>query len=195
MTKILAFDIATTTGIGFYDTDKGVSQIECFSVRFEGKAPFDKEKNVRILVPPIIKQYQPDFIVMEKPLDRVMSYKKKPTKGANLLPDYDGSDEGGETTMNPGTVIMLNRLAAAVHVVAEGFRIPCEEVRPQTWQSIIPKQYPGNSKQKVKLYCDSLRIIGKNMDARDAAIIALWAAGRSQVLKLNRNVMEKTLDL
>ena len=66
--------------------------------------------------------------------------------------------------------------------VVEGMGLPFEEVRSQTWQSIIPKTIKGPIKDRVRQYCDNLAIIGKNEDARDAAVIAVWAVLRSQGL-------------
>lgn len=235
MTKILSFDIASHTGVGFYDTEKAISQIECFSIHFDAKGPFEKEKQIRHMIPPIIKQYGPDFIIMEMPLQNIKQYEKKPKKDLMTGAQHDDGDgfneqaidaavaaatkgfqdgvdnraamkaaiaaylhraagnKPPEMTMNAAGVIMLNRLAAAIHLIVEGFKIPCEEVRPMTWQTIIPKQYKGSTKDRVRQYCDAMRIIGKNMDARDAAIIALWAAGRAQTLKLAKRTQEQLL--
>lgn len=178
MTGILALDTATRTGFAFYDTRSTPSSIECGHIDFTGKTAHDKVKSVRELLPPLIKRYQPDFVVFESPLAHIPQFKKKGKV------DMFGEEEEA-TTINAKTILQLNRIAGAVQCVIEGFRIPCEEVRPMTWQAVIPKHIKGPTKKRVKLWCDLLGVIGKNEDARDAAVIAIWAAGRSQELKLS----------
>lgn len=89
---------------------------------------------------------------------------------------------GEEETINSTTISQLNRIAGSVQSVVEGMGLPFEEVRSQTWQSIIPKTIKGPIKDRVRQYCDNLAIVGKNEDARDAAVIAVWAVLRSQGL-------------
>lgn len=175
-------DPATNTGYAIYDTNTSPSSIECGSIKLDGKSAFDKVKAVRELLPPIIKKYRPDFVVFEAPLSIIPRFERK---------REDLAGEAEETTINAGTILQLNRISGAVQAVVEAYRIPCEEVRPQTWQTIIPKNIKGNTKRRASLYCDLLKIVGKNNDARDAAIIALWAAGRSQQLKLEMRTAEK----
>ncbi len=180
MTRILALDPATVIGWSLYDTENPISAIQCGSITLEGKGAFEKVKSVRELLPKLIKEHEPDFIVFESPLSHIPQFKKKGK--VNML-----GEEESSTTINAGTILQLNRISGAVQCVIEGFRIPCEEVRPMTWQTVIPKKIKGGTKDRVRQFCDMFNIIGKNADARDAAVIALWAAGRSQVLKLEKN--------
>ena len=180
---IMALDPATNIGWAVYDIGTSTSHqrpssIECGSFNLGKGSAFEKVKAVRALLPPLIKKYQPDFIVFEMPLSIIPKFEKK---GKDLAGDTE------TTTINAGTILQLNRISGAVQAVIEGFRIPCEEVRAQTWQSIIPKNIRAdNPKKRAALFCDMLNIVGKNNDARDAAVIALWAAGRSQELKLKQ---------
>lgn len=179
MTRIMALDPATVVGFALYDTDSPISAIICGSIKLEGTGAFEKVKSVRAQLPRLIKEHQPDFIVFESPLSHIPQFKKKGK--VNML-----GEEETSTTINAGTILQLNRISGAVQCVIEGLRIPCEEVRPMTWQAVIPKNIKGGTKDRVRQFCDALGIIGKNADARDAAVIALWAAGRSQVLKLEK---------
>lgn len=178
MSRIMALDPATVVGWALYDTDSPVSAIACSSIKLEGKGAFEKVKSVREQLPSLIKEHKPDFIVFESPLSHIPQFKKAKT---NML-----GEEETSTTINASTILQLNRISGAVQAVVEGFRIPCEEVRPMTWQTVIPKRIRGGTKDRVRQFCDMLQIIGKNADARDAAVIALWAAGHSQVLKLKK---------
>lgn len=178
MTRILALDPATIVGWALYDTEAPISAIQCGSITLDGKGAFEKVKSVRALLPKLIKEHQPEFIVFESPLSHIPQFKKSKV---NML-----GEEETSTTINAGTILQLNRISGAVQAVIEGFRIPCEEVRPMTWQTVIPKNIKGGTKDRVRQFCDMFQIIGKNADARDAAVIAIWAAGRSQVLKLEK---------
>lgn len=178
MSRIMAFDPATVIGWATYDTDNPVSAIACGSIKLEGKGAFEKVKSVREQLPALIKQHKPDFIVFESPLSHIPQFKKSKM---NML-----GEEEASTTINAGTILQLNRISGAVQCVIHGMNIPCEEVRPMTWQVVIPKRIKGGTKDRVRQFCDMLSIIGKNADARDAAVIALWAAGHSQVLKLKQ---------
>jgi Holliday junction resolvasome RuvABC endonuclease subunit len=178
MTRILALDPATVIGWSLYDTENPISAIQCGSITLEGKGAFEKVKSVRHLLPKLIREHQPDFIVFESPLSHIPQFKKSKT---NML-----GEEETSSTINAGTILQLNRISGAVQAIIEGFNIPCEEVRPMTWQTVIPKKIKGGTKDRVRQFCDMFNIIGKNADARDAAVIALWAAGRSQILKLEK---------
>lgn len=186
MTKIMFFDVATATGWAFYDTTKSISSIENGVLNFTGKTAFEKVKSIRGQIPALLRQYQPDFVVLEAPLTFIPSFEKK---GANSLL----GEEESSRTMNPGTIMQLNRISGAVQAIVEGFNIPCEEVGPRTWQSIIPKQFKGTAKQRIRQYADSLRIIAKKQDSFDASIGCIWAAGHSQVLKLVTRAQEQLL--
>ncbi len=179
MTRILALDPATVVGYALFDTESPISAIQCGSIKLEGTGAFEKVRSVRAQLPKLIRDHQPDFIVFESPLSHIPQFKKSKV---NMLGEEEVSN-----TINAGTILQLNRISGAVQCVIEGFRIPCEEVRPMTWMSIIPKNIKGGTKDRVRQFCDMFGIIGKNADARDAAVIAIWAAGRSQVLKLEKN--------
>lgn len=185
MTRILTFDQSTKiNGWALYDTDNPISAIRSGSFVLSGDTISEKIRSLRHHVRAIIKAENPDFCVFEAPADDVRSYEKTKT------------DMYGQTTVesaiNARSSLMLHDIAGALEVIILGCGLECERVRPQTWQVVIPKTIKGKGKGKeatkdrVRQYCDMLSIIGKNADARDAAIIAIWAAGRSQVLKLEK---------
>lgn len=222
MALMLALDVATTTGWAVYDTERPPSAVISGSFRTGGEDTPLTEKllEIRRQVPRLIKQYKPDFAVIEEPLAVIPRYKKKPKKGFfEEVPtqSVDGgkvvfllrkgmnvpqiaaqfrttSDEviaalepGG---MNPKTMMMLSELAGGATVAVQGHNVPCEQVRAQTWQAVIPAEIKaqfkgdGATKKRVKAYCEMLRIVSPNMDSRDACVIALWAAGHFQKLKM-----------
>lgn len=172
-----ALDVASKTGWAIYDTDRPVSAIICGSFVCEGQGAFAKVSSMRQKLPGILRKYQPDFVAIEAPLSRIIQHKK-------IKKDMLGQEEV-VSTINPATVMQLNRLAASAQTIVEGFNIPCCEVAPRTWQTLIPKSIAGkDSKARVRFYCESLNIEGGNADSRDAAVLALYAAGHAQELKL-----------
>lgn len=185
--RILSLDVATNTGWAVFDHNDTPSSIACGSLHFDGDGPLQKIKDIRNKLPAIFKQYQPEFVVMEAPLQVITRFEKKQPKdlfaGADAPHSANGKAPKKEMTMNPKTVFVLNRLHGAVQMIAEGFRVPVVEVAPLSWQAIIPDKYKGSTKERVRQFCDALQIIGKNEDARDAAIIAWWCANRSQEFK------------
>lgn len=185
MTRILTFDQSTkVNGWALYDTDSPVSAIRCGSFVLTGDTISEKIRSLRHHVRNIIKAEKPDFVVFEAPADDVRSYEKKTTDM------YGGTTV--ESSVNAKSSLMLHDIAGALEVIILGCGVECERVRPQTWQTVIPKRIKGKGKGKeatkdrVRQFCDVLQIIGRNADARDAAIISIWAAGRSQVLKLKK---------
>lgn len=174
--KILSLDVASKLGWALFDVDKTASGIVSGSIKLEGASSFDKAEDMRRKLPKLIREHRPDFAVMEAPLEFAPQFKKvKQT----LL-----GEEEVSSSINPRTIAMLNRLAGAAQMAVQGQNVPLIEVRPQTWQSIIPRSITGKPKQRVQAFCDMLRIVSPNMDSRDACVIAYWAAGHCQELKL-----------
>lgn len=177
--RILALDIATKTGWALYDTDRPPSAILTGHFVCEGRGAFEKVASMRRKLPGIVKKQKPDFVAIEKPLDRIIQFKK-------TRKDLFGEEEQ-VSTINPGMVIQLNQLKASAQTVVMAFDIECCEVSPRTWQTVIPKSIAGkDAKGRARKYCESLKIEGATADERDAAVIAIWAAGHAQELKLLR---------
>lgn len=173
---ILSLDVASTTGYAVFDTDRPPSAIVSGSLKFVGSNAFEKVQDMRRKLPRLVREHKPDFCAIEAPLAFVPSFTKKKR---GLF-----GEEEETSTINPGTIMQLNRLAGAAQMVVQGQNVRCVEVRPQTWQSVIPKSFTGPTKKRAKDYCDSLKIVSPNMDSRDACIIAIWAAGHAQELKM-----------
>lgn len=181
--KIMCLDPASKLGWAVHTIGDTFSGVELGTIHLEGKGPFAKVKAVRKLLPPLIKKYRPDYVAFESPLQFIPKYERTKT-------DIFGEDET-TSTMNAGTTLMLNRISGAVQCVIEGFDIPCEEVFPISWQSVIDKRIPKKSangdkisvKERIRMMCDLNRIVGGNQDAKDAAVMCIWAAQKSQILK------------
>lgn len=174
---ILALDVASKIGWAAYDTDRPVSAIISGSIRLDGKTPWEKLRSMRSELPKVLKRYQPDFCAIEAPLQFAPQFKKQ-------RKDMLGDGEAVETTINSKTIAQLNWLAGGATMIVMGKNIPCEQVGPKTWQTVIPAGVKGPPKKRVELLCKMLNINSPNMDSRDAAIMAVWAAGHSQTLKL-----------
>lgn len=179
---ISTFDIATHSGWAIYDIRKKPSAIECGDFKCEGKGAFEKAASMRGHMVRLLKGWRsldrvPDLAVIEAPLTIIPQHVKR---RADLAGE---SEETG--TINPATVMQLNRLAGTAQTVLGGFGIRTIEVAPRTWQTIVPKQYRSYPpKKRAELTCDMLGIVATNEHKRDAALMAVWAAGHSQELKL-----------
>lgn len=173
---ILALDVATKCGWAVYDLDRPPSAIVAGSLQFVGSNAFEKVADMRRKLPKLIREHRPDFCAIEAPLSFIPSFTKKTRTMFG--------EEEESSTINPGTIMQLNRLAGAAQICVSGQNIPCIEVAPRTWQRVIPDHFKGPPKARAKAFCDSLKIVGGNADARDAAVIAIWAAGHCQELKL-----------
>jgi Holliday junction resolvasome RuvABC endonuclease subunit len=147
------------------------------SIKLVGASAFEKVVDMRHKLPRLVREHRPDFAAVEAPLEFAPQFKK-------MTKTIFGEEEETSTTINSKTIALLNRLSGAAIMAVIGQNVPCVEVRPQTWQTIIPGELRGKPKQRAKAYCDMLRIVSPNMDSRDACVIALWAAGHCQELKM-----------
>lgn len=184
--RVMGLDPAKSLGWALFDTDRGPSAIECGSMSLgpSGAPGFEVVREVRRQLPKLIRQLRPDFVAIEAPLEIAPRFEKKKPKGHGFLPASD-QDQAPETTINTKTIALLNRISGAVSMVVMGQNIPSCEVRAQTWQAILPRNIPGDTKKRAKAYCDTLKIVqATNVDKRDAALIAIWAAGHAQELKM-----------
>lgn len=175
--RVMGIDPASSLGWAVYDLDRPPSSIVCGSIKFLGENAFAKVSDIRRKLPKLFRDHKPDFVAIEAPLEIAPQFKKK-------VKTMFGDETEEVTTINSRTIAQLNKISGAVCMVVLGQNIPCVEVRAQTWQTIIPKSFQGKPKARAKAFCDSLKIVAGNIDSRDAAVIALWAAGHSQQLKL-----------
>lgn len=200
---ILSLDIATSTGWAIYDPSrpnatacgvldvsaKGAKELTGMEVRRHARAKFD-EALCRLL-----DQWRPDFACLEQPLNFIGTNDPKPKK-APLLAAVEASVQspgkpakkaaGGP---NANTAFLLNQLFAVADTVCRHKVKNLIEVAPTTWQTLT-KAYPGDTKARSIAFCRAHRIqlpaLNKvaRGDAADAVVIAYWAAGKAQELKL-----------
>lgn len=200
--RILALDVATKTGWALYDTNKPVSSIQSGSFNIENANTIvDKLWAIRNGVPPLMREHQPDYVVVEAPLNFAPQYEKKPKRDMITQVEPQQTSEAPRSTISPNTISELSQMAGCATGVVMGFNVDCCQVRPQDWQRIIPRdiydRYPtwimqGSKKKKdetatkkrVKDFCDRLHIASPNMDSRDACIIAVWGSTQSKQLKI-----------
>lgn len=174
--KILTLDVATTTGFAIYDFSRDPSSMNSGSLQFVGTTAFEKVADMRRKLPKLIREHKPDFCVIEAPLAIIPTFTKK---SKTMF-----GEEEEMSTVNPGTVMQLNRLAGAAQICVTGQNIPCIEVRPQSWQSVIDKDIKGATKDRAKQMCERLKIVATNADARDACIMAYWTAKKCDQFRL-----------
>jgi Holliday junction resolvasome RuvABC endonuclease subunit len=174
--KILALDVATKCGYAVWDADRDPSSMLSGALQFIGDNAFEKVADMRRKLPKLIREHRPDFCAIEAPLSIVPTFTKK---SKTMF-----GEEEEVSTINPGTVMQLNRLAGAAQICVTGQNIPCVEVRPQSWLSVIDKDIKGSSKERAKQMCERLKIVATNQDARDACIIAYWTAKKCDQFRL-----------
>lgn len=204
--KILALDIATSTGWAVYDTDKTPSAIECgvfdLSVAEKGvkKTGVEKRRLMRGMIDAeicrLIDRYRPGTACLEQPLNYIKPQGQGKPKKAPLFkgdvdphPKTDKEEKGGP---NADTVLMLNQLFAVAYTICAHkcqLMLPIE-VAPTSWQ-VLTKAHRGDTKERSISYCHQLKVIlppelnkKERGDAADAVCIAVWAAGQIQKDKM-----------
>jgi hypothetical protein len=199
--RILGLDIATKTGWAIYDdsqplTAKGhvTNRIEMGTVHLRGGNADEQIQFMHDDLYPIIQNAEPDWMVIEQPLNWIKNYSKK---GYDLAGQIKGSGP------NAKTVMTLNRLygaAVIMGIIQCGTKVLT--VQPQSWQAMMGtraqndairyylddkgKRHDGSMKRVVKHYCSLIGIEGGDDNARDAAVIALWgnaAASKREMLE------------
>lgn len=186
--RILALDVATNTGWAFYDTASHVSAIECGVVSVGTDAETttatalmrDKRAAFDEAVTLLHNRCRPDLVVIESPLAYIKP--NAPAARAPLLRAAGADEEArGAGGPNARAVIVLNQLFAIAETVARHKARQVIEVRPQTWQTILPKTGDDTKKRSLQ-FCHMLRIAvpetgsrAYRANAADAAAIAVWA--------------------
>jgi hypothetical protein len=199
---VMGCDPAAGFGWAAYDLDRPPSAIESDSLKLpKGKevSILDKLYALREEFVPLIRKYQPVFAAVEEPFRFIQQYEKRPER--DMLTGVVTEPEGGETTMNPAGMSDAAQLVGAATALLLAWNVPCVQVRAQTWQTIIPtsvkarfpkpkgEKYEARKKRikaAAKACCDVFRIASPNIDSRDAALIAMWAAGHQQVKLLQQ---------
>jgi Holliday junction resolvasome RuvABC endonuclease subunit len=142
MTKVLAFDPATTTGWTFGGTS--IDLPDWSSGHF--KAPKRPEEGERLIIIEdgalgLIRQYEPDLIVFEEPYDPTqdMIRELKAGKPARML-------------SNQKTIHFLQRVKGAILMAAARSSLPTEGYWPRSWRATLrlPKRPDGADSQWIK---------------------------------------------
>ena len=178
--RILGLDIATVTGVAFYDTTEHVSKITAWSFRLKGDTDEQKASDMGVQTVGLIRKYKPDFIAIESPLKNIVTHKR--TK-QTLVGEVE------DAAMNPASIILPNQLTGAVMAIIGAYRIPWHTVPSSTWRKCFLgfARKPGWSrkdwKRAVREQCDMLGIHVTNDDSADAVGTA-FSAPSTQTYKL-----------
>lgn len=92
------------------------------------------------------------------------------------------------TTINPSTISHAGQIAGAATALLLAWNVQVVQSQPIEWQrAIIPKSIyqqfsgPGMAKKRAEATCNMLRIVSPNVDARDAALMAMFAAAHPRL--------------
>ncbi len=200
---ILGLDVATGTGWCIYDTKRPESTIcGVIDLRLDDKQKKMTGMEKRRLMRPaldkelcdLVKKWKPDVACIEQPLNfigKVEPSEKPMPLFAAEKPSFKAQNQkkkGGGP--NADTAFMLNQFFAVADTICRHYVKRVIEVAPTTWQTLT-KSFPGDTKERSIAFC---RMHGINIpggltkpqrgDAADAAVIAYWAAGKAQELKM-----------
>lgn len=200
MAIILGLDVATSTGWAVYDPSAPAATV-CGAIDLSIKgAKKMTGMEVRRLMRPkldaelcrLIDRWRPDVACIEQPLNFIG---EKGDPADKPMPLFKGGGPSGKPKKKSGgpnanTAFMLNQLFAVADTVC-GHKVSLTlEVAPTTWQSLT-KAFPGDTKARSIAFCRLHRIqipptLNKvaQGDAADAAVIAYWAAGKAQEIKM-----------
>ncbi len=201
MSIVLGVDAATNLGLAFYDLDRPIAEIECGHVQLVG-TPLEKIRQLRKDIVPVIKSYHGDnhrivFAAIEKPLPFVNLKEVNANRSKSKRARADMFDQAGEGVAPAKRIAAVDiyakdviaQIVGAVCMMLDALHVQdIELVAPKTWQKILPASCRiGSTKQNAAAYCRALGIAeAGNEHEKDAALIAVWAAGRHQALSLAR---------
>lgn len=179
---ILGLDVATTTGLAWYEPNSPMSTIRTDIFKAEGRTAEEKAASISQHMVALLKTSRPNFVAIEEPMRNVVMFKKKRN-------DLAGSRD--ETTINPNA-LQLSAMTGAAIAIVSAYRIPWITVPAQTWRS----QFLGfgrksgfqskDWKKAAVERCQLLKIPVKRHDAAEAVGVA-FAATASQEFKMLLN--------
>jgi Holliday junction resolvasome RuvABC endonuclease subunit len=178
---ILGMDIATVSGIAWYEPGASLSSIKTGLIKAAGDNAEEKAASLAVQLVTLFKQGRPDFVAIETPMRNIVSFKKK-------RQDFGGEVE--EQTINPNALQLSSLSGAAIAIIA-AYRIPWECVASSTWRKVFlgMGRSPGFDRAMWKRAaverCRVLRIEVKNADAAEAVGIAM-AGEHTQTFKMAR---------
>lgn len=182
--KIMALDVATTTGYVIRELDRNESAIKAYSLKITGDTHEEKAVNLGPAFRDILITHRPHFIAIEAPRKDVQQHKKA---GKQMDLGID-SVESGETTINPASVILPNQLTGAILGQIGICKLPWCLIGEGTWR----KSFLGFARKKgwtrpdykkaARQRCDMLSILVTNDDMADAVGVA-WAVPGNDIFK------------
>lgn len=195
--RILAFDIASTTGFAFYDTSLGYSEIISGIISTKEDAAGIKEKyrqrkarrrGLKEAVRQLLLRYRPDAVCLELPLGVIKTYGGRAKSKPVDLFSEDEEDEGAKGGPNASTVLTLNHLYVCVDETVKSYFVLTNrpdtetmEVSPSQWQTLTKRFHGADTKARSKEFCRAMKIPLPDFskkdqsDAADACVIAIWA--------------------
>jgi hypothetical protein len=205
MTLILGLDVATGTGWAVYDTERRDATVcGVIDLRLEDSKKMTGMERRKIMrrnldeaLCELINKWRPDVACIEQPLNFIGANEptEKPMplfKRAEAPLKGKPKRQGGGP--NADTAFMLNQLFTVADVVCRHKTREVIEVAPTTWQTLT-KAFSGDTKERSIAFCRMHRIEipggltkPQRGDAADAAVIAYWAAGKAQQLKMQERV-------
>lgn len=167
MSVVIGIDSDKAMGWAVFETARSPSSIESGSLKLNGDKVADRLVDMRDKLVPIIRKYNPIFAAVEAPR---MFLTKHTTKDGRLI------DE------SPVSMVQQGSYAGAACMAFLCWNVPCIYAAPNSWQTVIPDTIKSKfeGKKRVEETCNLLRIVSSNQSARDACLIAFWAAGRPE---------------
>jgi Holliday junction resolvasome RuvABC endonuclease subunit len=169
MALILGMDIATVSGIAWYEPGSSLSSIKTGLIKAVGDNAEEKAASLATQMVALFKPGRPDFVAIEQPMRNIKSFRKTKTDLAGVM---------DEQTLNPNALQLEGLVCAAVAIIA-AYRIPWECVSSQTWRKhfLGMGRSPGFDRAMWKRAaverCRVLKIDVKNADAAEAVGIAM----------------------
>ena len=163
MTKVLAFDQATTTGWTFGGTQIDLKDWK--SGRF--KAPKRDEEGERLCIIEdgalsLIDEFEPDLIAYEEPYDPTWDAVTAAKKGKPIRRGFDRK-----------VMQFLQRVKGAIIMAAARRSIATESYQPRTWQATlkVPAQKPFDAPNdwKKRAVMEHVRRMGGKVETFDEA--------------------------
>jgi len=173
----MGFDCDLSVGWAMWDTRRTPSGIVSGSLgKLDGDDPIEVSYQIRKGIVPLLKEYQPALVAIERPQIHGQKFMRKDEKTGQMV-------EGGTNTRSIATT---NWVGGALSALCFAWNIRCIGVWPTTWQTVIPKSIKQShqGKDRVKATCDLLKITSPNQAARDAALIAFWTVQCSDDFKM-----------
>lgn len=190
MALILGLDVATTTGLAWYEPSSSLSSIKADSIKAIGTSPEEKAESLAQQLVTVLKAERPDFVAIEEPLRNIKAYKKtiQTLYGPKVI-----------HTVNPNQMLLYALIGAVVSIIG-AYRLPWQTIPPATWRKsffgagfkppVKITHKDGEDPQEEKLWkkaardrCNQLKIKVTNDDMAEAVGIA-FAASKTQTFKM-----------